>query len=155
MKQINNLLNYDNLKIIQDSELFNFSLDSVLLANFVTLNSKIKNILDIGTGNAPIPIILTTKTNAKITAVEIQKQSYLLAQESININNLNDKINLILADINDYYKSVESDVYDVITCNPPFFKTNNSSRVNKNQGKVIASQKKTLDIETIFKIRSY
>lgn len=152
MKQINNLLNYDNLKIVQDSELFNFSLDSVLLANFVTLNSKIKNILDIGTGNAPIPIILTTKTNAKITAVEIQKQSYLLAQESININNLNDKINLILADINDYYKYVESDVYDVITCNPPFFKTNNSSRVNKNQGKVIARHEKTLDIETIFKI---
>lgn len=152
MKQINDLLNYKNLKIVQDTELFNFSLDSVLLANFVTLNSKIKNILDIGTGNAPIPIILTTKTSAKITAVEIQNQSFLLAKESIDINKLNDKIDIVLADINDYYKDLESDIYDVITCNPPFFKTNDKSRLNKNNCKTLARHEKTLDLDTIFKV---
>ena len=57
--------------------MFQFSLDSVLLPNFVTLNKNIKRILDIGTGNAIIPIILSTKTPAKITAVELQKEVYL------------------------------------------------------------------------------
>ena len=61
MKVINYLLGYKNLKIVQDNEMFNFSLDSVLLPNFVTLNKKITKILDIGCGNAPIPLILSTK----------------------------------------------------------------------------------------------
>lgn len=151
-KQIHNLLNYKDLKIVQDTELFNFSLDSVLLANFVTINTKVKNILDIGTGNAPIPILLTTRTNSKITAIEIQKQSYDLAKESIEMNKLSEKIDLILGDINDYYKNLESDVYDVITCNPPFFKTSDNSRLNNEVGKTIARHEKTLDLDSIFKV---
>ena len=52
MKVINDLLNYKNMKIVQDEDYFNFSLYSVLLPNFVTLNSRINRILDLGTGNA-------------------------------------------------------------------------------------------------------
>ena len=77
MEVINDLLGYQDLKIYQNTDMFQFSLDSVMLANFVTINKKINNILDIGTGNAVIPIILSKKTNAKITGVEIQKQSFL------------------------------------------------------------------------------
>ena len=66
MKVVNSLLNYSNLKIVQDDEFFNFSLDSVLLPNFVTIKKDTKKILDLGTGNAPIPIILSTITDAKI-----------------------------------------------------------------------------------------
>ena len=72
----NYLLGYEDMYIMQDNEMFNFSLDSVLLPNFVTLNKKITKILDIGCGNAPIPLILSTKTNAEITGVEIQNDVY-------------------------------------------------------------------------------
>ena len=40
---LNDLLEYNNYKIYQDTEMFCFSLDSVLLANFVTVNKKINN----------------------------------------------------------------------------------------------------------------
>ena len=70
------LTGYENLKIYQDTEMFNFSLDSVLLPNFVTINKKISKILDIGCGNAVIPMILSQKTSALITGVEIQEKSY-------------------------------------------------------------------------------
>ena len=83
----NYLLGYKDMYIMQDTEDFNFSLDSVLLPNFVTLNSKIEKVLDIGCGNAPIPLILSTKTKAEITGVEIQKKSYDLALESVKLNN--------------------------------------------------------------------
>lgn len=43
MEVINYLLGYENLKIYQNTDMFNFSLDSVLLPNFVTLNTKVKN----------------------------------------------------------------------------------------------------------------
>ena len=131
MRVTNYLLGYKDLKIIQDSEMFNFSLDSVLLPNFVTINKKIKNVLDIGCGNAPIPLILSTRTRAKITGVEIQKEAYDMAIESIRINNKEDQIKIINSDINEYYKEVETDSFDVITCNPPFFKYIETSNINK------------------------
>ena len=61
MEVINNLLNYNKLKIYQNSDWFSFSLDSVLLANFVKVNNKMQ-IIDFCTGNAPIPLFLSTKT---------------------------------------------------------------------------------------------
>ena len=150
MKVINYLLGYKNLRIVQDNEMFNFSLDSVLLPNFVTLNKKINNILDIGCGNAPIPLILSTKTEANITGVEIQEDVYNLALESIKINNKQNQIKIINKDINDFYKEKETDSYDVITCNPPFFKHIETSNINKNDYKTIARHEVKLNLNQLF-----
>ena len=152
MKVINYLLGYKNLKIVQDNEMFNFSLDSVLLPNFVTLNKKIDRILDIGCGNAPIPLILSTKTSASITGVEIQKEVYDLALESVKINKKDNQINIINKDINDYYKEIETDSFDVITCNPPFFKYIETSNINKNDYKTIARHEVKLNLNQLFSI---
>ena len=152
MKVINYLLGYRNLKIVQDNEMFNFSLDSVLLPNFVTINKKIDRILDIGCGNAPIPLILSTKTAAKITGVEIQKEVYDLALESISINKKENQINIVNQDINDYYKEIETDSFDVITCNPPFFKYIEKSNINKNDYKTIARHEVKLNLNQLFTI---
>lgn len=152
MKVINYLLGYKNLKIAQDNEMFNFSLDSVLLPNFVTINKKIDRILDIGCGNAPIPLILSTKTDALITGVEIQKEVYDLAIESVSINKKEDQITIINKDINDYYKEIETDSFDVITCNPPFFKYIETSNINKNDYKTIARHEVKLNLNQLFTI---
>lgn len=152
MKVTNYLLGYKDLKIVQDNEMFNFSLDSVLLPNFVTINKKIDRILDIGCGNAPIPLILSTKTNAKITGVEIQKEVYDLAIESVSINKKEDQITIINKDINDYYKEIETDSFDVITCNPPFFKYIETSNINKNDYKTIARHEVKLNLNQLFTI---
>lgn len=152
MEVINDLLGYDNMKIVQNTDMFSFSLDSVLLANFVSLNKKITNILDIGCGNAPIPLILSTKTNASITGVEIQRDVFDMAKRSVSINNLDDRINIINADINDYVNDIESDTFDVITCNPPFFKVNPDSNFNDSEYKVIARHEVKLDLNQLFKI---
>lgn len=152
MKVTNYLLGYKDLKIVQDNEMFNFSLDSVLLPNFVTINKKIDRILDIGCGNAPIPLILSTKTDAKITGVEIQKEVYNLALESVNINKKENQIIIINKDINDYYKEIETDSFDVITCNPPFFKYIETSNINKNDYKTIARHEVKLNLNQLFTI---
>ena len=152
MKVTNCLLGYKDLKIVQDSEMFSFSLDSVLLPNFVTINKKITNILDIGCGNAPIPLILSTKTNAKITGIEIQESVYDMAVESIKINNKEDQITIINEDVNEFYKNEETDKYDVITCNPPFFKYIESSNINKNDYKTIARHEVKLNLNQLFTI---
>lgn len=138
--------------IMQDTDMFNFSLDSVLLPNFVTINKNVQNILDIGCGNAPIPLILSTKTKAHITGVEIQKEVYNLAVESVKINKLEEQINIVNADINDLYKELETESFDIITCNPPFFKVRENSNLNESEYKTVARHEVKLNLEDIMKI---
>lgn len=150
MKVVNDLIGYKNRKIIQDPEMFNFSLDSVLLPNFITINENIKQILDIGTGNAPIPLILSTKTKANIIGYEIQKEVSLLAKESIEINNLQNQITIINDDIKN--NTYETETFDIITCNPPYFEVKDKSKFNKNDYKTIARHEVSLTLEEILKI---
>ena len=149
---LNDLLNYKNYKIYQDTDMFCFSLDSVLLSNFVTLNSKIKKILDIGCGNAPIPLILTTKTKADIIGIEIQKDVAKLAQQSVDYNHCTEKVKIYNEDINDFYLKQESDSFDVIVSNPPYFKVNKKTKQNISNYKKIARHEIYLNIEQICKI---
>ena len=142
--KINYLLGYDNLKIYQDDSMFKFSIDSVLLPNFVTISKKTKKILDIGCGNGVIPIVLSTRTNALIDGVEIQKEVYDMAVKSIELNNLDNQINIYNEDIKKYSEKQITDVYDTITCNPPYFKDN--MVCNSNEAKTFARHEKSLNI---------
>ena len=63
---VNYLLAYKNMKIIQRKDMFNFSLDTVLLANFCTINKDVDKIIDFGTNNAAIPLLLSRRTDKKI-----------------------------------------------------------------------------------------
>ena len=152
MKVVNDLLDYKNMKIVQDEDYFNFSLDSVLLPNFVTIKKNTKRILDLGTGNAPIPMILTTRTDAKIYGIEIQKEIYDLAKESIEINNLNNKITLINDNMKDLNKYFEANSFDVIVTNPPYFRLNEHSNINDNIQKTIARHEKEITLSEIVAI---
>lgn len=149
MKVINNILGFDGMKIVQDTDGFKFSLDSVLLANFVTLNKRINNVMDIGCGNGIISILLSMRTNAKIIGVEIQNESYLNSLESIKINNLNSQITVYNEDIKEFYKSLESDSFDVVVCNPPYFSGDN---VSKTISKKIARHSFYLDYNDVILI---
>ncbi|MBE6144627.1 MAG: tRNA1(Val) (adenine(37)-N6)-methyltransferase [Firmicutes bacterium] len=148
----NYLLGYKNMYIMQDTDMFNFSLDSVLLPNFVTINKNIQNILDIGCGNAPIPLILSTKTKANIMGVEIQEKVFDLAIKSVKINNLENQIKIVNGDIKKISKELETESFDVITCNPPFFKVNENSNMNDSEYKKIARHEITLNLEDIIMI---
>ena len=148
---INDLLNY-NLKIYQNDNYFKFSIDSVLLAEFVEINYRDKNILDLCTGNAPIPMIISTRFNKNIVGVEIQKEIYELGVKSIKLNNINniDLINKDVNDLNNYFDYK----FDIITCNPPYFKYNKNSITNKNNIKTIARHEVLINLEQIIKISS-
>ena len=150
MEVINDLLNYNNLKIVQNTNWFSFSIDSVLLANFVNVRKNMK-IVDFCTGNAPIPLFLSTRINSKILGVELQKDIYNMAVKSIKLNKLEDNIEIINKDVKDFCKESETDIYDLITCNPPYFKYNSDSKINLNDVKSIARHEIHLNLDDIFK----
>ncbi len=155
MEVLNDLVGYKNLKIFQNKEWFTFSLDSILLPNFVTLNKNIETIIDLGCGNAPIPLILSTKTKAKIIGAEIQKDSYDLAKKSVEYNHLENQITLLHLDMKQLKNYYSSDSIDVITCNPPYFKYLETSQLNDDIHKIIARHEKMITLEEIVSLSRY
>jgi len=146
MKEINDLYDY-GYKIVQKSDYFKFSLDSMLLANFVNINMADSKLLDFCTGNCPIPIILSNSIK-NIVAFEVQKEIYELGDESLKLNNINN-VKLINDDIKNIGNYYEEGYFDIITCNPPYFKVIDSSRINDNNVKAIARHEILIKLEDI------
>lgn len=151
MEKLNDLLDYPNRKIYQNTEWFSFSLDSVLLANFVSLLPSCRKILDIGSGTAPIPLVLSLKTKANIVGIEIQEEVAQLAQKSVIYNHLEDQIQIVCDDIKNYTRQKKSDFFDVIVSNPPYFKVSDGFFSNMDDHKTIARHEVTLELEEVFK----
>lgn len=145
----NDLLGYDGLKIIQRPDMFNFSLDSTLLADFVRIPANVKNLMDFGTGNAPIPLFLSLKTAKPITGVEIQPEAYDLAKRSVALNGLQNQITILSADIKELHQIYPAGSFDLVVCNPPFFKYQPDSNVNKNDFLTIARHEVLIDLAGI------
>ena len=132
--------------------MFNFSLDTVLLANFCTINKNVKKIVDFGTNNAAIPLILSTRTNKDILGIEIQKEAVELAKKNITLNKLDNQIEIVHADINEYVKNASK--VGLVICNPPFFKVDEESNLNENEFLTIARHEIKIDLERIIKSAS-
>jgi tRNA1(Val) A37 N6-methylase TrmN6 len=154
MKQKNRLLDYD-MVIYQDDEWFKFSLDSVLLSNFVTLNLSCRKIMDLASGNAPIPMLLSNRTNAHIDAIEYQECIYDLGIQSILENKLDSRINLVCGDVRNISKYFSGDCYDTVLCNPPYFNTCDDGFFNENRVKMLARHEVTLELEDVIKSAYY
>lgn len=146
MKEINDLYDY-GYKIVQNSDYFKFSLDSMLLAKFVNINMSDSKLLDFCTGNCPIPIILSNSIK-NIVAFEVQKEIYELGDESLKLNSINN-VRLINDDIKNIGNYYEEGYFDIITCNPPYFKVIDSSRINDNNVKAIARHEILIKLEDI------
>lgn len=148
----NDLFDYPNRYIFQYKDAFKFSLDSILLAEFVRLKNS-NYILDMCTGNAVIPLILSTKTKDKIIAFEVEKEIYELGKKSILENKLENQINIINDDIKNITNLFPGKYFDIITCNPPFFKIDNIEKEkNINNLKTIARHEVKINLLEIFKI---
>ena len=144
---INYLLAHEQFKIIQRKDMFNFSLDTVLLANFCTINKSCRHIVDFGTNNAAIPMFLSLRTDCPISAVEIQEEACLIAKKNIELNHLTNQVQVVHSDIKDYCK--QDIKADLVVCNPPFFKLGEKSNLNENEYLQIARHEIKITLEEI------
>ena len=154
MEEINDIVG-KKLKIFQNSNFFKFSLESVLLPDFVDVHLRDKKIIDLCSGNCPIPLILSLKTKAIIYGVELQKEIYELGLKSIKINNKENQIKLLNENVKELKKFFSSDYFDIITVNPPYFKILDKSLVNKNSTKTKARHESDLTLDDLLEIVFY
>jgi len=148
MERIDDVLGYKNLKIFQNSDFFSFSLDSIILANYSTIRLRDNFIVDFCSGNAVVPLILTKRTTKKIIGVEIQEKLVSLAQKSVEYNNLSKQIDIICADVKKFADK-NTDKFDLVLCNPPYFRHYEKSTVNLSYEKSVARHEILIDLKEI------
>lgn len=144
----------EDLRIIQSPKVFAFSLDAVLLAKFAYVPVQKGNIIDLCTGNAVIPLLLSTRTKAKITGIEIQQRLFDMGKRSVEYNELQSQINVIHGDIKDIPKQLGYGKFEVVTCNPPYFPTPKKDEMNLNEHLAIARHEIFCTLEDVIKVSS-
>ncbi len=122
--------------------MFNFSLESILLPHFAKINSRTKRILDIGTNNGIIPLILSKKTQHHIDGVEIQTEACQIARKNMVLNHCEEQIAIVENDIKKYSQTGKK--YDLIICNPPFFPLSKEFPLTKKAPKAANARHETL-----------
>jgi len=150
-ERLDYLLDDKNMRIIQSPTAFAFSLDAVLLANFTYVPIKKGRILDLCTGNGVIPLLLSKRSHAKIIGVEIQERIYHMAERSVETNNLTDQIQIIQGDLKEMQGVLGHSRFDVVTCNPPYFRTPSKTEYNENEYLTIARHEIYCTLEDVVK----
>ena len=150
MEVLNDILGYKNRKIYQDNECFSFSLDSIMLANFATIRLRDNSIVDLGCGNAVIPLILSLRCDKDIVGVEIQERMANMAKKSVEYNGLSKQINIVNMNMKDFANNNYCESFDLVTCNPPYFKVNDKNYFNDSYAKVIARHEVEINLEDLF-----
>lgn len=111
--------------IWQDPELFCFGVDAVLLAHFPKLK-KNDVICDLGTGFAPIPLIVRAEADrrqlpVRITGLEIQDYVAKIARKSVADNGLSeDDIRIVTGDIKEAPALLGAGGCSLVLSNPPY-----------------------------------
>jgi len=147
-------LQYKGLKIIQKEDEFCFGIDSVLLSDFAKDIKSNSDIIDLGTGTGIISILLSGKIEVNsICGIEIQKQVADMANRSVKLNNLEDKIKIINKDLKNLPTIFKNNSYDAIVTNPPY-KKNNTGLKNENEAKLISRHEIKCTIEDIANVSS-
>ena len=145
-------LQLKGLKLIQDTNGFCFGIDAVLLANFAKVK-KDANVVDLGTGTGIIPILIAGKSKAKkIVGVEIQEEVYEMATRSVKLNNLEDRVEIVNADIKTIDKVLEVHGYHVVTSNPPYMHMDGIK--NPNDKKAISRHEVKCNLEDVIRAAS-
>lgn len=135
-------------RIIQDSEVFCFGIDAVLLADFAC--SGVREgaaVCDLGTGTGILPLLLAAKTDcARIVGVELQPRVAELARRSVALNGEEQRIEICLADIRDFGKGAAAQLFDVVVSNPPYMK---GGLVSGSESRAIARHELYCDFEAV------
>ena len=141
------------LLLIQKKNGFRFGTDAVLLADFAR-NIRSKNTLDLCTGTGIVPILLSGKTTTpQIHGLEIQEDIAKMAQRSVSLNSLDERVHITCGDLKNSLSYYSPASFNLITCNPPYMKSG-SAILNTSDNKIISRHEVMCTLEDIIKVSS-
>ena len=93
--------------------------DGTLLGAWAQASAGLCRVLDVGTGTGLIALMMAQRyPEARAIAIDIDEKAVFQAQENVSASPFADRIKVIEADVQTFE---DSEKFDSIVCNPPFF----------------------------------
>lgn len=147
-------LHIPGLKIIQSKNRFMYGIDAVLLSDFAKVKTG-EEVVELGTGTGIIPILIAAKTKVKkITAFEIQKESAQMAKQSVALNKMDDKIQIVNESLENIHNVFSPQSVNVVISNPPYMKKSAAVK-NSSDEIAIARHEIKCTLETVVKAAAF
>ena len=146
-------LQIKGLKIIQKKNGFKFGTDAVLLSDFAK-DIHAGSVMDLCTGTGIVALLLSAKTNAqRICAVEIQETIAQMAQRSVELNGLENRVFIKCGDLKNCAADYGKRSFDLVTCNPPYMRAG-AGVPNETDSKLISRHEVMCTLEDVIKTAS-
>jgi tRNA1Val (adenine37-N6)-methyltransferase len=144
-----------DIKICQSRGGYRFSVDSLLLYDFVNLR-RVSSIADLGAGSGIVGILLAKKyPRARVSLFEIQESLASLAQDNLALNCIGDRAEVIGYDLRLLPSSdFSARKYDLVVSNPPF-RVRKSGRINIAEERAIARHEIKLKLHELIDAASF
>jgi len=142
------------LQIIQKKRGYRFSVDALLLGQFVRIQ-KDERVIDLGTGCGILPLLLSHTTKAhSFVGVEIQRGLADCAKRNVVSNHLEDRVSILKQDFRGLKRTFPAGSFDVALSNPPYRKYR-TGRINPSMEKAIARHEIKGTLEDLISTASY
>lgn len=146
-------LQINGAKIIQNHAYYTFANDPILLVNFARIK-KNSVVVDLCSGSGIIALLVALKSQVNVVyGMEIQQVMADMAMRSVEINNLQNKVQIIQDRIQNYSTHLKKASVDVVFCNPPYFKVG-SKKQCENDIKTIARHEVQVTLNEVVKVAS-
>ena len=142
------------LQIIQKKKGYRFSVDTLLLGQFVRIR-KNERVIDLGTGCGILPLLLSQNAKANpFVGVEIQRNLVECAEKNVVLNHLEDRVSILKQDFRELKTIFPQGSFDVVLSNPPY-REYQTGRINPSMDKAIARHEIKGKLEDLISIASY
>ncbi len=143
-----------DVKIIQSKKGYRFSIDAVILEDFIRTKKYDKGI-ELGTGSGIISILLAKRSPyIKLTGVELQKPLAERAKKNVILNKLEDRIEILKADIKKLKNILPAGKAALVFSNPPFRRPD-TGRISIDDERAAARHELKITLSELIKTASY
>ena len=135
----------ERVRLIQKKKGYRFSMEPVLLGNFIALKAR-ETFLDIGAGCGVIPIYLSRKgVKNSLVGIEIQDELYSLSLRNKELNGCAN-VEFVKGDVRTAWKELGQ--FHVVASNPPYVKER-TGRKSPGESRMLARCESALDLPSL------
>lgn len=118
------MFRFKQFTVQQERSAMKVGTDGVLLGSWTPVSDAMYSVLDIGAGTGLVSLMLAQRCAAEqIDAIEIDEDAYEQTVDNFENSPWNDRLFCYHAGLDEFVDEIE-DEYDLIVCNPPYFKPN-------------------------------